>query len=108
MVLQKPLTSRVVERLLTLALNHASNPIETVVDRFRRMHSLSPRQAAVVVSLATGRTTRTEIADAMGCSEKTVDAHLQAIFNKTGQRSATALLVAPFQLACHHQLRPPE
>ncbi|WP_285688634.1 LuxR family transcriptional regulator [Actinoplanes sp. NBRC 103695] len=61
---------------------------------------LSPRELEVVRLLATGRTNR-EIANALGLSIRTVDAHVNSAMRKRKVKSRTALAVAFTQVRSH-------
>ncbi len=65
-------------------------PSVAVVDRdlSRRLGSLTPQQFRVLEFVALGRLNK-QIADSLGIQERTVKAHLQAIFEKLGARNRT-------------------
>jgi DNA-binding NarL/FixJ family response regulator len=66
-------------------------------DLSRRLASLSPQQFRVLELVAQGKLNK-QIADALGIQERTVKAHLQAIFEKLGARNRTQAGVALRQL----------
>ena len=57
-------------------------------DLSRRLGSLTPQQFRVLELVALGRLNK-QIADSLGIQERTVKAHLQAIFEKLGARNRT-------------------
>ncbi|GMU44043.1 MAG: response regulator transcription factor [Xanthomonadales bacterium] len=57
-------------------------------DLSRRLGSLTPQQFRVLELVAQGRLNK-QIADVLGIQERTVKAHLQAIFEKLGARNRT-------------------
>jgi DNA-binding NarL/FixJ family response regulator len=57
-------------------------------DLSRRLGSLTPQQYRVLELVAQGKLNK-QIADALGIQERTVKAHLQAIFEKLGARNRT-------------------
>jgi len=57
-------------------------------DLSRRLASLTPQQYRVLELVAQGKLNK-QIADRMGIQERTVKAHLQAIFEKLGARNRT-------------------
>lgn len=57
-------------------------------DLSRRLGSLTPQQFRVLELVAQGKLNK-QIADALGIQERTVKAHLQAIFEKLGARNRT-------------------
>ncbi len=65
-------------------------PSVAEVDRelSRRLGSLTPQQFRVLELVALGKLNK-QIADALGIQERTVKAHLQAIFEKLGARNRT-------------------
>ena len=65
-------------------------PSVAVVDRelSRRLGSLTPQQFRVLELVALGKLNK-QIADALSIQERTVKAHLQAIFEKLGARNRT-------------------
>jgi len=73
--------------------------VESQVDKdlSRRLASLSPQQFRVLELVAQGKLNK-QIADALGIQERTVKAHLQAIFEKLGARNRTQAGVALRQL----------
>jgi DNA-binding CsgD family transcriptional regulator len=62
---------------------------------FARVHGLSPRQAELLIALASGADTR-DLADRLFLSEHTVQDHVRSMFAKTGVRSRAALLARAF------------
>lgn len=66
-------------------------------DLSRRLGSLTPQQYRVLELVAQGKLNK-QIADAMGIQERTVKAHLQAIFEKLGARNRTQAGVCLRQL----------
>lgn len=66
-------------------------------DLSRRLASLTPQQFRVLELVAQGKLNK-QIADAMGIQERTVKAHLQAIFEKLGARNRTQAGVCLRQL----------
>jgi DNA-binding CsgD family transcriptional regulator len=59
-------------------------------DDMRRILGLSPREFAIAVAIAEGRS-RSELAVEFGCSQHTVDSHIRRIFSKLGVRSKAAI-----------------
>ena len=57
-------------------------------DLSRRLATLTPQQFRVIELVAQGKLNK-QIADALGIQERTVKAHLQAIFEKLGARNRT-------------------
>ena len=66
-------------------------------DLSRRLASLTPQQFRVLELVAQGKLNK-QIADVMGIQERTVKAHLQAIFEKLGARNRTQAGVCLRQL----------
>jgi DNA-binding NarL/FixJ family response regulator len=58
---------------------------------FARAYALTPREAELLVALASGSDTR-ELAEALSISEHTVQDHLKSIFAKTGARTRRLLM----------------
>ena len=58
----------------------------------RVQHQLTRRQTEVLALVVQGQSNR-EIAEALGCSLRTVEIHLSAVFRKTGQGSRTKLVM---------------
>lgn len=67
-------------------LNTKANPGDTT--NAARLASLSPQQFKVLVHVANGRLNK-QIADDLGIQERTVKAHMSAIFEKLGVRNRT-------------------
>jgi DNA-binding NarL/FixJ family response regulator len=67
------------------------------VERAARRWSLTPRQRQVFAEVAAGHSNRT-IAAVLACSERTVEVHLTAIFERAQVESRAALIVAAFKL----------
>ena len=66
--------------------NTKTNPADTT--NAARLASLSPQQFKVLVHVANGRLNK-QIADDLGIQERTVKAHMSAIFEKLGVRNRT-------------------
>ncbi len=70
------------------ALNDARD-LDALLDAAKKPdHNLSPREIEVL-TLAAGGLTNKEIAYRLGISERTVQFHMNSIFNKTGTNSRT-------------------
>jgi DNA-binding NarL/FixJ family response regulator len=71
-----------------------------------RLHLLTPRERSVIDLLGAGATNK-DIARALTITERTVKAHLTAVFRKLGisGRLQAALLAIEQPLAAHHELR---
>jgi DNA-binding NarL/FixJ family response regulator len=67
---------------------HASHPAPEDARNAARLASLTPQQFKVLVRVAEGQLNK-QIADALGISERTVKAHLSALFDKLGVRNRT-------------------
>ena len=70
------------------ALNEACDIAALVSPPAPAAHPFSPREYEVLTLVAQGLTNR-EIAYRLGISDRTVQFHVNAIFNKTGSRSRT-------------------
>jgi DNA-binding NarL/FixJ family response regulator len=70
------------------ALNDAQDLSSLVETEGTSDHSLSPREIQVL-NLAAGGLTNKEIAYRLGISDRTVQFHMNSIFNKTGTNSRT-------------------
>jgi DNA-binding NarL/FixJ family response regulator len=70
------------------ALNEARDIAALVVPPTPASHPFSPREYEVLTLVAQGLTNR-EIAYRLGISDRTVQFHVNAIFNKTGAQSRT-------------------
>ena len=70
------------------ALNDARDLSEALDGAKSADHGLSPREMEVLVLAAMGLTNK-EIAYRLGISERTVQFHMNSIFNKTGTNSRT-------------------
>jgi DNA-binding NarL/FixJ family response regulator len=79
------------------ASGRATTDSQVDKDLSRRLGSLSPQQYRVLELVAQGKLNK-QIADALGIQERTVKAHLQAIFEKLGARNRTQAGVALRQL----------
>ena len=66
----------------------ASHPEPEDARNAARLASLTPQQFKVLVRVAEGQLNK-QIADALGISERTVKAHLSALFEKLGVRNRT-------------------
>ena len=66
----------------------ASTPTQEDAHNAARLASLTPQQFKVLVRVAEGRLNK-QIADDLGISERTVKAHLSALFDKLGVRNRT-------------------
>ena len=66
----------------------ASAPARSDADLAMRLVSLSPQQFRVLALVAEGRLNK-QIADRLGIQERTVKAHMSAIFEKLGVRNRT-------------------
>ncbi len=99
LALQKPIRTELIEFLLNDKMVSKGPLPEAVIARgvkpcptelcraFAERHGLSKRQREVIAALMDGKATRAQIADELKVSMKTIDAHLQAIFAKTGYGS---------------------
>lgn len=94
---------------VTLVSGLAGKPLRLVVDRPERdtknlasgcaaRWGLTNRQRDVLALVLHGLGNR-EIADRLGCSERTVEAHLAAAFVKTGVGSRAGLMALAFSFA---------
>jgi DNA-binding NarL/FixJ family response regulator len=70
------------------ALNEAQHLVETLQPPSPALHPFSPRESQVLGLAAQGLTNK-EIAYRLGVSERTVQFHLNSIFNKTAAQSRT-------------------
>ena len=90
------------------AVKRAANPAE---DReiAARLGSLSPQQFRVLERVAEGRLNK-QIADELGIQERTVKAHMSAIFEKLGVRNRTqaGVLLSSLTLADPNDAMPAE
>ena len=66
--------------------------LQASVTALRLQHQLTPRQTEVLALVVQGQANR-DIAAALGCSLRTVEIHLSAVFRKTGQASRTKLVM---------------
>jgi DNA-binding NarL/FixJ family response regulator len=66
--------------------------LSAMASALRAQHQLTKRQSEVLGLVVQGQSNR-EIADALGCSLRTVEIHLSAVFRKTGQSSRTKLVM---------------
>lgn len=78
-----------------LARAATASPLDR--DLARRLGSLTPQQYRVLELVAQGKLNK-QIADVLGIQERTVKAHLQAIFEKLGARNRTQAGVCLRQL----------
>ncbi len=76
----------------------AATAADEVESLARRLAGLTPQQHRVLVQVAEGRLNK-QIADALGIQERTVKAHLTAIFERLGVRNRTQAGVALRSLA---------
>jgi DNA-binding CsgD family transcriptional regulator len=75
----------------------ASEPLKTIdAESKRELGSLTAREHEVLLALATGART-SDIAAQLGITERTVKAHLAAIYQKLGVESRTAALAMAMQ-----------
>jgi len=74
------------------ALNEAHNLAESMDTRNQITHPFSPREIEVLFLVAEGLTNK-EIAYRLGLSERTIQFHLNTVFNKTGTNSRTEAVV---------------
>ena len=75
-------------RLAQQAQNEARSLVETFQPQENSDHPFSPREHEVL-TLAAGGLTNKEIAYRLGISERTVQFHINSIFNKTATNSRT-------------------
>lgn len=73
------------------ALNEANDLAETLKVTVPSPHPFSPRETQVLKLAATGLTNK-EIAYRLGISDRTVQFHMNSIFNKTGTNSRTEVV----------------
>jgi DNA-binding NarL/FixJ family response regulator len=66
--------------------------VDAAAAALRVEYQLTKRQAEVMSLVAQGHANR-DIADRLGCSLRTVEIHLSAVFRKTGQDSRTKLVM---------------
>ena len=77
------------------ALNEARDIEAQITPSPPPAHPLSPREHQVLTLVAHGLTNR-EIAYRLGISDRTVQFHINAIFNKTGAQSRTEAVALAF------------
>jgi DNA-binding CsgD family transcriptional regulator len=77
-------------------------PLSRFIERFSRLHRLSPHQTAVVWFAASGHC-RKESAVRMGCSLKTVEEHWRRVYLKTGCGSEPKVVAKLLVFALTHQ-----
>jgi DNA-binding NarL/FixJ family response regulator len=65
--------------------------IDAAAASLRMQHQLTKRQTEVLSLVVQGLANR-DIAEKLGCSLRTVEIHLSAVFRKTGQQSRTKLV----------------
>ena len=70
------------------ALNEARNLVEILETPAPKPHPFSPRELEVL-TLAAGGLTNKDIAYRLGLSERTIQFHLNSVFNKSGTNSRT-------------------
>jgi DNA-binding NarL/FixJ family response regulator len=70
------------------ALNEVQNLVETLSPVPSTPHPFSPRELEVLTLAASGLTNK-EIAYRLGLSERTIQFHLNSVFNKSGTNSRT-------------------
>lgn len=93
------LTRLTLERIVQLQeevgeLHHAARrnavDVEARAKKLGRKWALTPRQTEVLEGLANGHSNR-EIADALGCTERTVELHVSAILRQSGFPNRTRI-----------------
>jgi len=85
---QARLSLAVLERLAQQAVNEAGDLLASLTPVPSPGHPLSPRELQVL-RLASEGLTNKEIAYRLGLSERTVQYHLNSVYNKTGVNSRT-------------------
>jgi DNA-binding NarL/FixJ family response regulator len=100
----RKLTSHLLDELTSLA--EARLEANGDAQARARLHLLTPRERSVIDLLGAGATNK-DIARALTITERTVKAHLTAVFRKLGisGRLQAALLAIEQPLAAHHELR---
>jgi DNA-binding NarL/FixJ family response regulator len=76
--------------LIALPLDGAA--LQASASALRVQHQLTKRQTEVLARVVQGQSNR-DVAGALGCSLRTVEIHLSAVFRKTGQASRTKLVM---------------
>ncbi len=66
--------------------------LQAAAAALRVQHQLTKRQTEALALVVQGQSNR-EISDELGCSLRTVEIHLSAVFRKTGQASRTKLVM---------------
>ena len=89
-------------RLLAVQQARQSNAVEQ--ETARRLSRLTPQQFKVLGLLAQGRLNK-QIADDLGIQERTVKAHVSAIFDRLGVRNRTQAGVLLSSLDVHDPLK---
>jgi DNA-binding NarL/FixJ family response regulator len=93
---QARLSLAVLERMAQQAANEANDLLSQLKPEQAQTHPLSPREMEVLRLVAEGLTNK-EIAYRLGLSERTVQFHLNAVFNKTGANSRTEATAEAFK-----------
>lgn len=79
-----------IETAVSKARDRAGS-LENIRDARQRLKVLTPRESEIVDAIVAGRTTK-QIAEVLGVSQRTVDAHRAAIFQKLDISSAAELI----------------
>lgn len=96
-VLSKPLSpARLLQFVRTLARGYSRSATDRFVSRFR----LTRREAEATILISRGLRAKS-VADQMGCSEKTVYAHLMRVCEKTGCHDYREVVGKLLSFTCH-------
>lgn len=92
--LEKPYKADTLSRAIEAAISRArerAGSHESIREARQRLKVLSPRESEIVDAIVAGRTTK-QIAEVLGVSQRTIDAHRASILNKLALSSAAELI----------------
>ena len=92
--LEKPHKIDTLTKAIEAAISKARNQVdshESIREARHRLKVLSPRESEIVDAIVAGRTTKL-IAEVLGVSQRTIDAHRASILNKLELSSAAELI----------------
>ena len=92
--LEKPHKIDTLTKAIEAAISKARDQVdshESIREARHRLKVLSPRESEIVDAIVAGRTTK-QIAEVLGVSQRTIDAHRASILNKLELSSAAELI----------------
>lgn len=92
--LEKPPKTEALTKAIDSAIEKARNQAgsnESIREARHRLRVLSPRESEIVDAIVAGRTTK-QIAEVLGVSQRTIDAHRASILQKLDLSSAAELI----------------